>query len=86
MPDLFKDFQPGLESPATNVFEVIPSDTTDLPVSSRALNVAQEGIVKVTTVAGDVASVAIAAGVPFPIRVTRVWATGTTAAGIVALY
>ncbi|PWJ12878.1 hypothetical protein SAMN05421539_11514 [Jannaschia seohaensis] len=39
---------------------------------------------RVTTVGGSTEAIHIAAGVPFPIRVTRVWATGAT--GIVALW
>ncbi len=86
MYDFFASYSPSLESPASHVFAVTPSDTVDLPVACRALNVASEGIVRVTTVGGDTASIAMAAGTPFPIRCTRVWATGTTATGIVALY
>jgi len=41
--------------------------------------------VQVTTSGGSVASVYIAAGTAFPVRATRVWATGTTASGITAL-
>lgn len=86
MPDLFDSFQVGLESPAAHLHEVTPSDTEDMPYASRALNVAGEGTVRVTTVAGDIATVAIAPGVPFPIRCTRVWASGTSATGIVSMY
>lgn len=86
MKDIFASFSPSLESPASHILEVTPSDTEDLPVASRALNVASEGIVRVTTVGGDTANVSVVAGVPFPIRCTRVWASGTTASGIVALY
>jgi hypothetical protein len=86
MPDIFASFSPSLESPASHVFQVTPDDTTDLPVASRALNVATDGLVRVTTVGGETASVAVVAGVPFPIRCVRVWQTGTTATGIVALY
>lgn len=86
MADQFKNFQPGLESPASHLAAVTPSDTQDLPVASRALNVAGAGSIRVTTVKGDTATITVAAGIPFPVRVTRVWATGTNATGIVALY
>ena len=86
MADPFKDFTPGLESPASHLALVTPSDTADLPVASRALNVATTGSVTVTTVQGDTATVTIAAGIPFPVRAARIWETGTTATGIVALY
>lgn len=68
--------------PAQSVFEVTPSDTTDLPHVTLALNVATPGAVRVTTLDGTVSDIAIAAGVAFPLRVSRVWATGTTAGGI----
>jgi hypothetical protein len=86
MPDPFRNHAPGLESPATGLAPVIPDDGADLPVASRALNVAQSGLVRVTTLGGQVASVYVAAGIAFPIRVTRVWQTGTTAGGIVSLH
>ncbi|MGI1662015.1 spike base protein, RCAP_Rcc01079 family [Palleronia sp. KMU-117] len=86
MPDLFASSTPGLESPAAHLKVVTPSDSEDMPFASRALNVSGGGAVRVTTVAGDVATIAVVAGVPFPIRCRRVWATGTTATGIVAMY
>lgn len=85
MTDRFDNHTPGLESPASHLLAVTPSDATDLAQTSRALNVAQSGLVQVTTTGGSVATIYIAAGVPFPVRVTRVWSTGTTASGIVAL-
>jgi hypothetical protein len=86
MPDRFQDHTAGLESPASGLLPVTPDDGADLQTASRALNVAQSGFVRITTVEGQTASVHIAAGIAFPVRVTRVWQTGTTATGIVALY
>ena len=85
MNDIFKHHGTGLESPASRAHPVEPSDTTDLPLASRALNVAESGLVKVTTTNDTTAQIYIAAGVAFPIRAARIWATGTTATGIVAL-
>ena len=85
MSDAFADFTSGLESPALRIFEVTPSDTTDLAEVSRALNVGASGTVRVTTVEGTTATIQIAAGIAFPIRAARIWATGTTAVNIVAL-
>lgn len=85
MKDPYAGFQPGLESPATRLVAVEPDDSADLVWTTRALGVAQAGMVRVTTQNGDTGEIFIAAGVPFPIRVRRVWATGTTATGIVAL-
>lgn len=86
MIDTFAGFGAGLESPATRALPVTPSDSSDLNFVSRALNVATAGTVRVTTYGGDIQSVYVAAGVPFPLRVHRVWATGTSATGIVALF
>lgn len=85
MSDRFENHMPGLESPAAFLMAVTPDDANDLPVTARALNVAQSGLVQITTVGGSVASVYIAAGTAFPVRAARVWATGTTATGITAL-
>jgi hypothetical protein len=85
MTDRFEDLTPGLQSPASHMLAVIPDDATDLSMTSRALNVAQSGLVQVTTTGGTTETVYIAAGSAFPVRATRVWATGTTASGIVAL-
>lgn len=81
----FNDFQPSFTGPVTELEEIVASDSTDLQTVTRALNVATSGTVVVTTLEGQTGSVTIAAGIPFPIRVTRVWSTGTTATGIVGL-
>ena len=86
MTDHFAHCVPGLESPASHLEEVIPSDTANLSNVSRALNVAISGAVRITTCGGDIATVTIAAGTAFPVRACRVWATGTTATGIVAMF
>lgn len=86
MTDTFATFRSGLESPVCHVLNTTPDDNADLTYVSRALNVATSGDVRVTTLGGDVATVHIAAGGAFPIRVTRVWATGTTATGILVMY
>lgn len=85
MSDTFEGFRSGLESPATHVVSITPSDSTDLPHASRAINVASSGTVRVTTVGGTTDTIFVAAGVPFPVRATRIWSTGTTATGIAAL-
>jgi len=85
MADPFENYASNLESPLTGLVEITPNDAVDLATVSRAITVAAAGTVEVTMLDGSVGSVYIAAGIPFPIRVTRVWATGTTATGIVAL-
>ena len=85
MTDPFASYEGGLEAPATEIFDVTPSDSTDLASATRAINVAHAGDVRVTTVGGTTASVFIAAGLAFPIRAVRVHESGTTAQGIVGL-
>lgn len=86
MSDPFADHMSGLESPASNLSAVTPDDATDLPQACRALNVAVSGTVAITTVAGTTATVYVAAGIAFPVRASRIWATGTSAANIVAMW
>lgn len=85
MPDIFHNHLPGLESPAIWLATVTPDDDADLGMTSRAIAVGTEGFVQVTTTAGTTGRVYVVPGAPFPIRVSRVWASGTTATDIVAL-
>ncbi len=82
MPDDFKDYTPGLDSPANDIIPVTPSDSTDLDPPARSLLVSVSGTIRVTTYAGNVrdipASLA-AAGATVQCRIKRVHATGTTA-------
>lgn len=85
MTDRFLSFTAGLEAPASQVFDIVANDAADLPQATRALNVAQPGMVRLTTVDGTTATVFIGAGIAFPVRAQRVHASGTTATGIVGL-
>jgi hypothetical protein len=85
MTDLFKNHQASLESPASRLAVVTPSDTEVLPFATRAITAETAGHVQVRTVAGDTGRIFMAAGVPFPLRVDQIMATGTTATGLVAL-
>lgn len=74
-------------SPATHAVTVVPSDTTDLDTDGRGFIVGVAGDVKVTTADGStVVLPAMAAGIVHPIAVKRIWATLTTATGIVAVW
>jgi hypothetical protein len=83
--DQFKNHAQNLESPATRLAEIVPSDTTPLVFVTRAITVETAGHLQVVTAAGDTGRVFVAAGIPFPLRATRILATGTTATGIVGL-
>jgi hypothetical protein len=75
---------------------VTPSDTVDIPsVSTQSgignngcvLYVGGSGDVRVLTAGGDdVTFVGINGGTFVPVQVLRVWATGTTATSIIALW
>jgi hypothetical protein len=74
------------KSPCVHGALVTPSDSTDLVRASRALYVGGAGNVQVTMFDGASPPLVITnLGVGWhPIRVTRVWATNTTATNIVA--
>ena len=86
MPDMFEDRSSGLESPGYNAASVTPSDSTDLPVTSRALYVGTGGDLRVTTAAGSIVTFANVPEGLLPMRVARVHAAGTTAADILAVW
>lgn len=86
MNDDFASHQPGLTSPAEAAFAVTPADASALPGTTRALYVGSPGALRVTMLSGDIVTfAAVQAGALYPLRVTRVWATGTTAGDIVGL-
>jgi hypothetical protein len=77
----------GLGQPAEHAFAITVHDANDEDVVTRALYVGGTGDVKVATRGGeDVTFVAVPAGTILPIRVTRVWDTGTDASDMIGLY
>lgn len=84
--DKFAGISSNPSFPSTSVAEVTPDDESDLAAITLAINVATPGSVKITAQDGTVARISISPGAPFPIRARRIWATGTTATGITALY
>ncbi|OWK34966.1 spike base protein, RCAP_Rcc01079 family [Fimbriiglobus ruber] len=83
----FASLAPSFIAPATHAQIVTPSDTVDLTYVTRFISITAAGAVAVTTQDGDTLTIpsgAILPGYPFPIAVSRIFATGTTAAGIVA--
>lgn len=71
---------------------ITPSDTVDVPRDANgdfpsALYVGVTGNVSVVGADGSSAVLQnVAAGIPLPVRVRRVNATGTTATGLVGIY
>jgi hypothetical protein len=74
-------------SPATDAVAVTNSDTVDLTTPTRWIMVTVAGNVKVTMLSGNtVTFTGLVVGTHYPFSVKRVWAPGTTATGIIALY
>jgi hypothetical protein len=93
-----RDSNPSALFPANNLRAVTPNDGADLPTvsvvgnpgaprSCRGLWVSSAGVVNVLAY-GDTSPVAltVTAGTLIPVFAKRVYATSTTATGIVALY
>jgi len=74
----------ALVAPSTNAFSITPHDTNALSIIPRAIVAQVAGNVTLRT-SGSSADVVVSAvaGVPLPLRVQYVRATGTTATGIV---
>lgn len=84
--DSFNDFQSSLSSPVEGGFDVVPADGVDLAQVTRAVMVTTSGDLAVTLKSGDeIVLPGLTAGVIYPVRVSRIAATGTTAAGIKGL-
>ena len=74
-------------SAAGNAAAVTPSDTDNLTVVSRGIYIGSAGAVRVLTAGGQTVTFSgLAVGTIHPIRAQRVFATGTTANGIVAVW
>ena len=86
IPDKFSDFTSGLSSPICGGFDITPDDATDLQGMTRAIVLGAAGDVAVVLKNGDTLTLpALTAGVIYPVRVSRVLATGTTATGLKGL-
>ena len=84
--DRFEGHASGLLSAPTHAFAVTPDDETDLSEIVRGLMVATTGDVQLRMASGaTIALPALLPGVQYAVRATRVFATGTTATGIVGL-
>lgn len=75
-------------SKVKRAFDVTPNDGADLAHNTTGLMVATDGNVKVTLVddTNPIVLPGLAAGTIYPIEAKRVWATSTTATGVVAIW
>lgn len=70
-----------------NAYPVTPSDSTALTTAAAALYVGGTGTVKVLTIGGQTVTFSgVPAGAVLPIACSQVFATGTSATLIVALW
>lgn len=84
MKDSFKSHTSGMRDPINSAAAVTPDDAADLAQVTRAIYVGETGDLRVTLISGEVAIFVAAGSGWHPIRVMRVWATGTTATGLLA--
>lgn len=76
-----------LTNPAAGGFAVTPSDSAPLANAARGIYVGGTGDLKVDLAGGATLTfAALAAGVLHPLQVRKVYATGTTATNIVAVF
>lgn len=85
MTDPFANRMRSPADPAATIFDITPDDAADLEQPTTGLNVITPGRVRVTTVDGSIGTISMQPGQTLPIRVKRVWQTGTTATGITGL-
>jgi hypothetical protein len=87
MIDTFRKHSRSLTSPPEEAAAIVPDDAADLPFATRALYVGGEGDLKVRMLGGGVVTLAgVPAGVFLPLRVSRVFATDTTASALVGFW
>jgi hypothetical protein len=87
MADAFSTFKPGLSSPAEHAAAITPSNDEDLANATRAIYVGGVGDIKLTTLGGSTVTLeAVPVGTVLNIRATKVFATGTTATKLMALW
>lgn len=85
MTDTFALYNVGMTGPATNHYEITPSDTVDLPTRPRAIYCKTDGNAVLQDTGGVNVTYTVTAGQVLDLRATRVLATGTTAT-LVAWY
>ena len=76
----------GLNAPYDNASMVTPSDSADLAYVTRSLWIGAQGTLKVTMLGGGDVTFNVSQHMELPIRVTRIWSTGTSASDVVALW
>ena len=87
MTERFEARAQDVAAPARRGFAIVASDTTDLAAETRAIYVGAAGDLSLILSSGDAVTLAgVPGGSVLPLRLSRVKATGTTAAQLVGLY
>ncbi len=81
--DDFNTQTPNAQGPISKAAEVTPNDALDLTHLTRAVFIGTGGDLRATLADGTVLSFVNMAPGWHPIRVARIWATGTTASDII---
>lgn len=76
----------GSSSPANDAALVTPSDTVDLPAVPKGVYIATEGALRITMLSGTTLTTPTLHVGWHPLKVTRIFATGTTATGIMVAW
>jgi hypothetical protein len=87
MTDTFKTHGRSLTSPPEDAAAIVPDDGQDLATATRAIWVGGGGDLRLRMLGGaEVTLHGVAGGSLLPLRVARVFATGTTATALVGLW
>lgn len=87
MTDIWNDRRVEEWGPAHDAVAITPSDSVDLTAVTRGIYVGAAGNVKVDMLgSGTVTFTSVQVGTVLPVRATRVYSTGTTATGLIALW
>jgi hypothetical protein len=90
--DLYADQDPRVapkSSPSIGAFSITPSDDTDLLFVTRGIAFSPAGTLKLTMADDSIITIpsgVLNAGVIHPLRIKRIWATGTGASNIIGFY
>lgn len=84
--DSFAGHTPGMEAPVASAAPITPDDAADLTHVTRAVFLGTGGDLRVTMAGGETLVFVNMAPGWHPVRVARVWATGTTAAQIIGCH
>lgn len=83
--DRFANFAQSWASPPPGRIAVTPSDVDPLPFTTTAVRATGSGNLRLMNADGTDIAFPVAAGEEVPGQFTRVFATGTTATGIIAI-